>query len=70
MLAITGDVKLYGVAPTNTFTRLAQSASAGDTVIKVVDDISDWSVGDQIVLGPTEMTYSEYEKATIASISG
>lgn len=70
VLGITGEVKLYGVAPTNTQTRLAQNANVGDTVIKVVDDISDWSAGDEIVLGPTEMVYTEFEKATIASISG
>ena len=65
---VTGDLHLYGVAPSTTWTRLKSFANQGDTSI-TVDSVSGWNVGDQIVLGPSFNSASEHELVTIQSIS-
>ena len=65
-----GSLELHGKPVNNTWTHLAATANAEDTVITVVDDISDWEIGDEIVIPSTNDRHSlaENEKGVIAGI--
>ena len=65
-----GSLELHGKPVANTWTRLAQTANAGDTSITVMDDVSDWKENDEIVIPSTGHRHSmgENEKLKIASI--
>ncbi|XP_052804443.1 fibrocystin-L-like isoform X2 [Mya arenaria] len=67
-----GTLDLHGTAIVNTWTRLATTANAGDTTITIEDDISDWNVGDEIVIATTGSRGSEgeTEKKVISAING
>ena len=65
----TGILKLYGQTPATTWTRLKATAHATDTSI-TVGSTSGWSIGDQIVIGPTYSNADEHEVVTIDDISG
>ena len=54
-----------------TWTKLAATASAGDTTISLVHPV-EWNVNDEIVIAATghHHTQSENEKKTITAISG
>ena len=47
-----GHLDLHGRARTHSWTRLARTAAAGDTIIELVVAV-DWAVGETIVLTPT-----------------
>ncbi len=65
-----GRLELHGRPIANTWTFLAATADAGATTITVQDDVSDWRVGDEIMLPSTNHRHSmnENEKAKIANI--
>ena len=65
-----GSLELHGKPVANTWTRLAQTANAGDMSITVVDDVSDWQVDDEIVIPSTGHRHSmgENEKLVVESI--
>ena len=65
-----GSLELHGMPVVNTWTRLAATANAGDLTITVIDDVSDWNVGDEIVIPTTNHRHSmgENELLVIASI--
>ncbi|XP_052245987.1 fibrocystin-L-like isoform X3 [Dreissena polymorpha] len=67
-----GELNLYGKEINNTWTRLASTANAGAATITVQDDISDWSVGDSIVVATTGDHFSqgESEEHLISAKSG
>lgn len=67
-LVVTGQLELYGEYPSTYRTRLSAIAHAGDTEIFVVDDISEWAVGDELVLGANNVDGTGYEKVEIAAI--
>ena len=48
-----GSLELHGKPINNTWTHLAQTAYPNDLNITVMDDISDWEVGDEIVIPST-----------------
>lgn len=62
-----GTLDLHGVARTPTWTVLAQTAEAGDTVI-VLNEAVDWKAGESIVIAPTGFTNLETEERVIASV--
>ena len=64
-----GLLELNGCPLTRTWTVLNGSINAGERTLTVVDDISDWSVGDIIVIASTSFEHEESEQHTIASIS-
>ena len=68
LLAVTGALKLYGSNSNTIWTKLIQSAFAGDNQIKLIEPI-DWNIGDEIVVAPTEYNYTEHEKRKIVGIS-
>jgi hypothetical protein len=63
-----GTLNLHGDR-TNTWTKLAATAAAGSTSIKVLD-ASGWRVGDEIVLASTDYNPRQAERRTISAISG
>ena len=65
-----GALELHGKPVNNTWTHLAVTADANATEITVVDDISDWEVGDEIVIPSTNNRHSmgESEKCVISAI--
>lgn len=69
MLAVTGTLQLYGKQINNVWTKLTSIAPVGATTIQVANS-ADWSVGDQIVVGPTYSGSTEDEIITITAING
>jgi len=69
VLVNTGTIALYGKVPTTITTRLSASASSGSKTITVLA-ASDWAVGDQLVISPSEFGIAESEYVKIAAISG
>ena len=67
-----GALELHGRPIVHPWTKLAQTASPGDTTITLLHDVSDWRVGDEIAIASTEMrtVVGENEKRTITAVSG
>ena len=63
-----GTLNLHGNR-TNTWTKLASTASAGATSIEVLN-ASGWRVGDEIVLASTDFDPLQAERRRIAAVSG
>jgi hypothetical protein len=59
---------MHGIQRGDSWTRLAQTASPGDTQIIVAAAV-DWTVGDEIIIAPTGYRPEEVERFTISSIS-
>ncbi|HWL62897.1 MAG TPA: G8 domain-containing protein [Steroidobacteraceae bacterium] len=68
LLISGGTLHLHGDR-TNTWTKLAATASAGATAIQVLD-AKGWRVGDEIVLASTDYDPRQAEKRTITAING
>jgi hypothetical protein len=66
-LVVGGSLNLYGVAPTTVTTYLTATAFAGNGSLQVAS-ITDWKVGDTIVLGPSFSDYSQFESVVITNI--
>ena len=64
-----GSLDIHGKPLNVTWTRLAQSASAGDTMIYLQEAV-DWDVGGKIVLASTSFSQRENEELTITGIDG
>ena len=52
MLAATGGLEFYGIAPETVWTRLAETAEVGATNI-LVEEANDWKVGDKLAIAPS-----------------
>ena len=63
-----GTLNLHGDRK-NTWTKLASTANAGSTSIKVLN-AAEWRAGDEIVLASTDYDPRQAERRTIAAISG
>jgi G8 domain len=63
-----GTLNLHGDRK-NTWTKLASTATAGSTSIKVLN-AAEWRVGDEIVLASTDYDPRQAERRTIAAVSG
>jgi hypothetical protein len=63
-----GTLNLHGDR-TNTWTKLASTATAGSTSIQVLN-AAGWRVGDEIVLASTDFDPRQAERRTIAAVSG
>jgi len=65
-----GKFLLYGSAPTVLKTKPSTDIAAGATTI-ITQDVTEWSVGDEIVITQTDVYSADHsEKRTISSISG
>lgn len=69
VLVNTGTITLLGVVPTTTATRLTSSLSSGSSSI-TVDAATDWAVGDEIAIAPTQLDQTQEEVFKITAISG
>ncbi len=65
-----GRWNLHGAAVGHTWTKLARSASAGDTTVVLRDDVHDWPVGATVVITPTSLNPrdAEFEERTVSSV--
>jgi cell migration-inducing and hyaluronan-binding protein len=63
-----GTLNLHGDR-TNTWTKLASTATAGSTSIEVLN-AAGWRVGDEIVLASTDYDPRQAERRTVSAISG
>ena len=68
VLAVTGNLSLYGKEVKYVYTRLQAPVQAGDTNIAVPTTI-DWKVGDEIFIAPSQRSYSDYETFVITAIN-
>jgi hypothetical protein len=68
IMLMGGTLSLHGNR-TNTWTKLAKTATAGSTSIDVLD-ASQWQAGDVIVLASTDFDPRQAEVRTIASVGG
>lgn len=62
-------IDLHGLAKSPTWTELDATVSAGDTTLKLVEVVTNWNVGDQLVLAATGFDPDEAEMVVINSIS-
>lgn len=63
-----GSLELYGKHVMHTWTRLSETANAGSKSIKLQLSVSDWSVGDEIVIASTSKSLRENEVVKIIGI--
>lgn len=68
VLAVFGQVGIFGKPIETTWTKLASTASIGDTAILLEQAVS-WQVGDEIVITPTEYDPTQLETRVITSIT-
>lgn len=71
ILVMGGKLALYGNAPTTLWTKLSQHAAAGTNTLQLLDSVSDWQVGDDIIVAPTDFYgIAATERLTIEARSG
>lgn len=70
VIANTGILNMYGKHVTTKWTRLAQTAPAGQNWILLVDDPTDWVAGDELGINPSGRDYTQRDFAVIQSING
>ncbi|VAW32929.1 Copper binding protein, plastocyanin/azurin family [hydrothermal vent metagenome] len=69
-LIITGSLELHGATPPSVWNKIDQHIQPGDQQIQILD-ASGWSVGDQIVIAPTDFYgVSESQMYQISAVSG
>jgi hypothetical protein len=69
VIGVLGGLDLHGIPRNCSWTRLASTASAGQTSITLSQPV-DWVAGDEILLTTTDTRIDHTERLTIASISG
>jgi cell surface hyaluronidase len=68
LIAVFGNVTMYGKSRNTTWTRLGGTARAGWSNVTLSRAV-DWSAGDEIVISATEYDASQAETAVIKSVS-
>jgi hypothetical protein len=66
-MVVTGELNLYGIAPSTVWTTLTAKAAAGATAMSV-GSTSGWAVGDQLVIGPSFQS-NQSEFVTITAVT-
>ena len=69
VLAVTGNVTLYGNLVNTIYVRLQAPAQSNALNILVPVNTT-WKVGDEIFIAPSQKTYNEYETRQIVAIAG
>jgi hypothetical protein len=69
VIGVLGGLDLHGIPHNCSWTRLASTASAGQTSITLSQPV-DWVAGDEILLTTTDTRIDHTERLTIASVSG
>lgn len=70
VIANTGLLNMYGKHVTTKWTRLAQSAPKGQNWILLVDDPTDWAVGDELGITPSGRDYTQRDFCVVQAING
>jgi hypothetical protein len=69
VIGVLGGLDLHGIPHNVSWTRLATTASAGQTSITLTEAV-DWIAGDEILLTTTDTNIEHFDRRTIASVSG
>ena len=69
VIGVLGGLDLHGIPRDVSWTRLASTASAGQTLITLCEAV-DWVAGDEIILTTTDTRIDHTERRTIANVSG
>jgi len=70
IMVMSGTLDLHGLAPVVPWTKLNAHASAGATALTLADNV-DWSVGDEIIVAPTDyFNVAQTERRTLSFVSG
>lgn len=69
-IGVFGELHLIGKRHNVMWTRLSQSAVAGNTILHLESSSVDWKARDEIVLAPSGYLPSEAEVLTIRSVTG
>lgn len=64
-----GQIELHGANKTS-WSTLSENAGVNSTKIKITETSHNWEVGDEIVIAPSRLKWTEGEKRTITAISG
>ncbi|CAF2873113.1 unnamed protein product [Rotaria sp. Silwood2] len=67
--SVLGGLDLHGIPHNVSWTRLAITASAGQTSITLMEPV-DWVIGDEVILTTTATRIGHVERHTIVGISG
>ena len=70
VIANTGLLNMYGKHVTTKWTRLAQTAPKGQNWILLVDDPTDWAVGDELGITPSGRDYTQRDFCVVQAING
>ena len=65
---LTGTLDIHGKPRSKTWCLLKKTANAGSNTI-TVDSSVDWKAGEEIIIAPTGLDNTEFEKRTISSIT-
>ena len=65
-----GRLDLHGAHHRHSWTKLQATASEGASQIILLDDVSDWPVGSEVVIAPTGFEAEEAEMVTVTSVIG
>jgi len=65
---MNGVIDIHGKPRSKTFTLLANSANAGDSLITVMDTV-DWQVGELIVIASSDFDMNQAETRYITAVS-
>lgn len=66
-MVVTGKLALFGVYPSTVSTKLLQTAYRGNTSL-MLQDVTGWAIGDEIVIAPSFTNSNEYERVQITGI--
>lgn len=64
----TGYLGLHGKHILNTWTKLSKTVAPGDTEIELIFEVSDWKVGDEMVIASTSKSIVENEVVIITGV--
>jgi parallel beta-helix repeat protein len=70
VIANTGKLRMYGKTVGRKWTRLANTANAGQRWILLADEPTDWAVGDELGITPSGRDYTQRDFAIIQGIDG
>ncbi|CAF2125989.1 unnamed protein product [Rotaria magnacalcarata] len=69
VIGVLGGLDLHGIPHNVSWTRLASTASAGQTSITLSEPV-DWAIGNEIILTTTDTRIEHSERRTIDAING
>ncbi|CAF4204331.1 unnamed protein product, partial [Rotaria magnacalcarata] len=69
VIGVLGGLDLHGIPHNVSWTRLASTASAGQTSITLSEPV-DWAIGNEIILTTTDTRIEHSERRPIDAING